>query len=257
MGGHPVLVTGAARGIGRAVADVLLEQGFAIIESDIEAGPAARIGANLAEAHDLERLAAEVRARAGDGLGGIVHVAGLPGTHPPERILAVNLHAPVRLTGALEDLLCPGAGIVAVASITAHRCTWPDDRLEQLIDQPHAPPAAAADLEGVAAYEVSKKALILWTQRLAARLHARGIRANSVSPGPVETPILADFARSMGADRLEAARRMVGRHATPQDIAPVVAFLLSPGAGWISGVDIKVDGGFHALRAAAAGRAVA
>lgn len=72
-----------------------------------------------------------------------------------------------------------------------------------------------------------------------------------MSPGPVETPILADFRSSMGADRIAAAEALTGRHGRPEEIAQAIFFLLSPRASWVNGVDLKVDGGFHALRALA------
>ena len=71
-----------------------------------------------------------------------------------------------------------------------------------------------------------------------------GVRVNTVSPGPVETPILRDFEHSMGKDILDIARTTVGRHATVADIVPVIAFLASEAASWVVGQDIQVDGGF-------------
>jgi len=78
-----------------------------------------------------------------------------------------------------------------------------------------------------------------WTWR------ERGIRMNAVNPGPVETPILPDFLRTLGA-RAEEDMRVMDRPGRPQDIAPVVTFLLSDGAAWIRGANIPVDGGMHA-----------
>ena len=71
-----------------------------------------------------------------------------------------------------------------------------------------------------------------------------GVRINTVSPGPVETPILADFEQTMGKDVLDTCRATVGRHASVDDIVPVISFLGSPEARWITGQDIQVDGGF-------------
>ena len=69
-------------------------------------------------------------------------------------------------------------------------------------------------------------------------------------PGPVQTKILKDFEESMGKSRIEAASELVGRHGQPEEIAEVIAFLLSDHACWISGEDLRVDGGFSALREA-------
>jgi NAD(P)-dependent dehydrogenase (short-subunit alcohol dehydrogenase family) len=70
-----------------------------------------------------------------------------------------------------------------------------------------------------------------------------GLRINAVLPGPVETPILADFEESMGKDNLDGLKTLLGRHATPQDIADVAVFLASDAARWINGQTLVVDGG--------------
>lgn len=229
-----VLVTGAASGIGAAV--------MARLGSDA-------IGLDRANADiicDLSDPAAirAVPARVGRPLTAVVHSAGLPGTADTATIIAVNARAPARLTEALLPLLVAGASIVSVSSVTALRCGWAVDQLDALLDGADAPA-----IEGARAYELSKAALNRWTARAAAALRGRGIRVNTVSPGPVQTPILADFEASIGKDRIAAAAAMVGRHASPDDIAAVIEFLLSDGARWINGTDIKADGGYHAVRA--------
>ena len=65
---------------------------------------------------------------------------------------------------------------------------------------------------------------------------------NSISPGPVDTPILPDFLETLG-ERAEEDMRVMDRPGTPKDVAPVVAFLLSRHSGWIRGSNIPVDGG--------------
>jgi NAD(P)-dependent dehydrogenase (short-subunit alcohol dehydrogenase family) len=71
-----------------------------------------------------------------------------------------------------------------------------------------------------------------------------GVRVNTVSPVPVETPILSDFEQTMGKDVLDICRATVGRHASVDDIVAVISFLGSPKARWITGQDIEVDAGF-------------
>ena len=96
-------------------------------------------------------------------------------------------------------------------------------------------------------YSSSKQAVIAYTKRIAGPAWAKyGVRVNTVSPGPVETPILADFEQAMGRDVLDMVRSTVGRHGTVDDIVPVIAFMGSPEARWINGQDIHVDGGFIA-----------
>jgi NAD(P)-dependent dehydrogenase (short-subunit alcohol dehydrogenase family) len=95
--------------------------------------------------------------------------------------------------------------------------------------------------------------VILYAKRLAGPAWAKyGVRINTVSPGPVETPILFDFEQTMGKDILDMCRATVGRHATVDDIVPVIAFLGSPEARWINGADIQVDAGFIASMTAGA-----
>jgi NAD(P)-dependent dehydrogenase (short-subunit alcohol dehydrogenase family) len=85
----------------------------------------------------------------------------------------------------------------------------------------------------------------VYVKRIAvAALRHHGVRINTVSPGPVETPLLPDFVQSIGAAALDHAKNTVGRHATVEDIAPVIGFLASPQARWINAQDIQVDGGY-------------
>jgi len=69
------------------------------------------------------------------------------------------------------------------------------------------------------------------------------LRINAVLPGPVETPILADFEASMGKETLDGVKAFLGRHAIPAEIAPVVVFLASRESRWINGATIIADGG--------------
>jgi NAD(P)-dependent dehydrogenase (short-subunit alcohol dehydrogenase family) len=235
-----ILVTGSASGIGAALAARLRAAGETVIGLDRAGGD---IACDLADDASLAAAAAAIDAP----LGGIAHVAGLPGTADPAVIMAVNCDAPRRLTELLADRLGHGAAIVAVASVTAARCPLDDAAKDRWLARPPFERPALPD--GKAAYEYSKALLIRWAQHAAAALQPRGVRVNTVSPGPVETPILADFAASIGADRIAAAAALAGRHGKPDEIAAVAEFLLGPGASWINGTDIKADGGYHALRA--------
>ncbi len=232
-----ILVTGAASGIGAALRAQLGDAAIGLDRANAD------IVCDLSDASAITAAAAQIEGP----LSGIAHVAGLPGTAEPAAILAVNMRAPQLLTDALLPKLIDGASIVAVSSVTALRCTWPVDELDGLLNG-NAPPA----MEGVRAYELSKAALNRWALRMAVQLKDRHIRVNTVSPGPVQTPILTDFEASIGKDRIDAVAAMVGRHAEPAEIADVIAFLLSDAARWINGTDVKADGGYHAVRAMAA-----
>jgi NAD(P)-dependent dehydrogenase (short-subunit alcohol dehydrogenase family) len=229
-----VLVTGAASGIGAALLARLGSGAIGLDRTDAE------IICDLSDPGAIAKAAAGI-----DGqVNGVAHVAGLPGTAAPDTILAVNTRAPQLMTAALLPKLADGASIVAVSSVTALRCDWSPAKLDALLDG-EAPPI----VDGARAYELSKAALNRWAVRMAVQLRDRRIRVNTVSPGPVQTPILADFEASIGKDRIDAAATMVGRHADPSDIADVICFLLSESARWINGTDVKADGGYHAVRA--------
>lgn len=238
-----ILVTGAASGIGAALMTML---GADAIGLD-------RHGADLVCDLADPAAIADAASRIDAPLDGIAHVAGLPGTADAAIVLAVNCLAPALLTDALLPKLREGAAIVAVSSIAALRCDWQADALDALLDGGfRALTHHAAKLAGPEAYEVSKAALSRWVVRQSAQCQPRGIRVNGVSPGPVETPILTDFRMTMGEDRIAAAAGLVGRHGTPAEIAAAIAFLLSAEASWINGIDLRVDGGFHTVRAMAA-----
>jgi NAD(P)-dependent dehydrogenase (short-subunit alcohol dehydrogenase family) len=100
-------------------------------------------------------------------------------------------------------------------------------------------------IAGARSYFFSKEALIAWTHRNRWTWRDRGIRMNAVSPGPVDTPILKDFVATLGA-RAEEDMAVMDRPGRPEDIAPVVGFLLSDASAWIRGANLPVDGGMYA-----------
>jgi NAD(P)-dependent dehydrogenase (short-subunit alcohol dehydrogenase family) len=242
-----LVVTGSASGIGAAVAAALRADGAAVIGLDL--GEDADVRCDLADPAAVDAALAALPA----ALDGLVNCAGVPGTHPPERILAVNLLGPRRLAAGLADRLSAGSAVVDVASIAALRSARSAEDLATVLggsDDEAQRWLAAAGLDGTATYDFTKQALVALSLLRARDWLPRGIRSVSVSPGPTVTPILDDFTATMGADRMAAAERLVGRHGTPDDMAPVVVFLLGPGARWINGIDVRVDGGVIGARLA-------
>ena len=246
LDGKTIVVTGCSSGIGDRICREIARRGGSAIgvdRNDPAVDLAGFFRADLSEAAAIDSLVEALPA----GADGLVNCAGLPPTAPAEQVLKVNLvglkHLTLRLVGKLAD----GASIVNLASLAGFG--WP-----QAVDQIKA--AAALDFDGVAAfveqhgvgneggrsYFFTKEALVVWTMQNRWTWRDRGIRMNSVSPGPVDTPILPDFIETLG-ERAEEDMRVMDRPGRPADIAPVVAFLLSDGAGWIRGTNIPADGG--------------
>lgn len=244
--GKTLIVTGAASGIGAASAAYAAAQGARVIAVDRQE-PAQLVGAfmqaDLSDKASIDRLVAALPA----GANGLANIAGLPPTRPAEAVLAVNLVGLKYLTTQLVPRLADGASIVNLASLAGLGWTAPEAKAA--IDA-----SAALDFDGIAgfcrahgisgarSYFFSKEALIVWTMQNRWTWRERGIRMNAISPGPVQTPILPDFLETLGA-RAEEDMRTMDRPGRPEDIAPVVAFLLSDGSGWIRGANLPVDGG--------------
>ncbi len=249
----PVLVTGGANGIGAAVCAGLKAAGCTVIALDLMDAPHAdqTIRCDLGNQDDLHAALEDLTGP----FAGLVQAAGLPGTQDPATVFAVNFLAPRAIGWAFRQRIASGGAMVLVSSIAAARCDWTADRLARLIStdwQTAQDTVRYMGLDGTQAYELSKRALNAWMPQAAHAFAAHQVRVNTVSPGPVETRILDDFKTSMGPDRLDKAARVTGRHGRPDEIAAAILFLLSDGASWINGIDLSVDGGYHALRSAGA-----
>jgi NAD(P)-dependent dehydrogenase (short-subunit alcohol dehydrogenase family) len=249
--GAPVLVTGAASGIGLATAVRLVADGRGVIGLDRRESPACpTVLCDLSDPTAIDAAVASLP----DALSGLANVAGVPGTAPADTVMAVNFLGARHLTAGLIPRLLPGSAIVNVASVVAVRDPAPravvagflhtsgfEDGLAWLADHP---------MSGPEAYKFSKQALIEWTLVTSVALRTRGVRVLSVSPGVTDTPILGDFRASMGEEAIDRAVTEAGRVGLPGDIGPVIAFLLGPDAGWVNGVDLRVDGGLVGARLA-------
>jgi glucose 1-dehydrogenase len=244
-----VLVTGAASGIGRATCLRLAREASGRGETGqvaaVDLGPSAALDGLLGELRELgaeplplygdmgttedpARVVGEAADRFG-GLDGLVSNAGVnrPGplvTYSVEdwdRLFAVNTRATFLLAQAAHPALKASGGAIAIVGSMSG-------------SNAHA---------GLGAYGPTKAAVIMLARVLAQEFGRDGIRVNSVSPGMVQTGMTA----AVYADaKLTAARNALvplGRVAQPDDIADVIAFLLSPQARYVNGHDLIVDGG--------------
>ncbi|ADB50485.1 SDR family NAD(P)-dependent oxidoreductase [Conexibacter woesei] len=241
LNGRRALVTGAGRGIGAAIARRLAQEGVAVAVNDVEpervetmvqeltaAGHAAVAAvADVSRPDAAETLVADVTAALG-GLEILVNNAGtgMRGSiaeHTPEewrRVLGVNLDGPFWLSRAALPVLAgtPGAAIVNIASV------------------------AVIGFFGQVAYDASKGGLLTLTRSLAVECGRKGIRANTVCPGFIETELVTEELKRIGEKTVAALP--LGRWGTAEDIAGTVAWLTCDDAAYVTGQSLMVDGGW-------------
>lgn len=237
LDGQVAIVTGASRGIGRAIALELGRAGARVIVNhrsspDEASAVAAEIPGAVVVAADVstEEGVAAVMAAA-DALGRldiVVNNAGITDDglfvrmkdEQWARVLEVNAGSAFRMCRAAAQRMfrARSGSIVNVVSVSALRGN-----------------------AGQANYSASKAAILGMTRSLARELGRRGVRVNAVAPGFVET----DMTSGLGDKVLDAAREQIplGRIGAPGDIAPMVRFLAGPGAGYVTGQCFVVDGG--------------
>lgn len=237
LSGKIALVTGAARGIGAEIARVLCRDGAHVICLDVPSAgqDLARVAnqvrgealqLDLTSAGAATRLAAQVKGRQGH-LDIVVHNAGITRDRTLanmdaqrwDSVLAVNLIAPIGVTETLleQDLIAEGGRIVGVASI-----------------------AGIAGNRGQTNYAASKAGVIGWVRGLSTQLGEKGITANAVAPGFIETAMTARMPLLVR----EAGRRMnsMSQGGLPLDVAETIAWLAAPGSATVTGNVVRVCG---------------
>jgi NAD(P)-dependent dehydrogenase (short-subunit alcohol dehydrogenase family) len=245
--GKTVIVTGVASGIGKETAAELKRRGGEVI--GVDRNPAfdvdAFFEADLSDPDAIDRLIDQLP----EGADGLCNIAGVAPTAPAETVLKVNALAVRRLTLGMVPKLADGASVVNLASMAGNG--WRDhlDQIEEFAGvgwDDVAGFVARHSLEGTArSYFLSKEVVVVWTMQNRWTWRNRGIRMNAVSPGPIETPILPDFIDMLG-DRAQESLRSLERMGQPEDVAPVVAFLLTDEASWFRGANLTPDGGMGA-----------
>lgn len=247
-----IAVTGSASGIGAAVRGALAGAGDRVIGIDLRD---ADVEADLSHAAGRAKAVAAVERACGATLGGVVACAGLgPQVPDPATIVSVNYFGAAELLAALRPALArsPRSAAVAVASNSAGLvASSPNPLTEACLrgDEAQAREIAAQG-DGFGAYAGSKLALARFVRRCAvsADWAGAGIRLNAVAPGAVRTPLLdAGLAHDQLGPAIRAFPIPLGAFGEPQQIAAVIAFLLSEAASFCCGSIVFVDGGSDAL----------
>ncbi len=242
LAGKTALVTGASRGIGRASAlalagmgaQVLVHYSSGVKEADAvvadirkAGGRADAVAADLSAPDGAHKLARQVRAVVGDRLDILVANAGISKSATIEettvddfdKLFAVNVRAPFFLVQQLLPIFGSGSSVILLSSLAAH-----------------------ASVGTLAAYAATKGAIDTLVKHFAAQLGPRGVRVNAVAPGVVDTD-MSSFVKTEAGQTSAVNMQALRRIARPDDIGPVIAFLASDEARWITGDTIRVDGG--------------
>ncbi|PXW35149.1 UNVERIFIED_CONTAM: NAD(P)-dependent dehydrogenase (short-subunit alcohol dehydrogenase family) [Williamsia faeni] len=237
------IITGGASGIGWASAQALSAKGIRVVIADINADAARERAAELggdavaatldvADEDSVSALFESVTEDYGP-LTSVVNCAGLtiPGTLADLSLADWNTTISVCQTGTFLTFkyaarhIVDGGSIVTIASLNGR--------------QPGV---------GLGAYCAAKAAALMLTQVAALELGERGIRVNAISPGLVDTPLVAGLSMVPGMTEDYIENTPLGRSGKPEEIASMVAYLLSDEASWITGSAFDINGGAHTQR---------
>jgi NAD(P)-dependent dehydrogenase (short-subunit alcohol dehydrogenase family) len=239
-----VIVTGASRGIGAAIAERLAHDGYSVMvnyAADAEGaealvsainangGRAAAVRADVASEDDVEAMFDRAQEQMGP-LTALVNNAGSLG-----ELARIDERAADELTRLMQvnvvgPMLCAKYAVQAMS--TAH-----GGQGGSIVNMASGAAKAPAGLTGIVPYAATKAAQVTFARGLSNEVASEGIRVNSISPGVIETEMVFPEAE-------EAAKRSpLGRMGRPDEIAATVSWLISPEASFVTGSDISVSGG--------------
>ena len=240
--GKTILVTGASSGIGRATAVSCSKMGAKLVITGrnenrlietfhlLEGTDHQMFCADLVQPNELEKLIDLL-----SKIDGFVSVAGIANPlvlqfvekEDVTNVMEINALVPIHLTRLLvqNKKLNKGASLVYISSINGNNCAY----------------------IGSSVYGASKTALTGFMKGVALELSPRGIRANCINPGMIETDLLKSG--NIGEEELEKDRQKypLKRYGEPEEVAFSAVYLLSDAARWITGTSLKIDGGYTLL----------
>jgi NAD(P)-dependent dehydrogenase (short-subunit alcohol dehydrogenase family) len=236
---HSAVVTGGASGIGLAVAERLLDDGWPVAIVDADEDALSRVEDSLSGENTIflqaditdEDEVADVFDQTVDRLGligGLVNSAGIA------RDLSVE-ETTAELFREILDINLVGSFICAKAALERMGATLSIVNMGSV--------SGIRANRGRAAYGASKAGVKLLSEVLALEYGNRGVRVNCVAPGPIQTPMVARL-HSDQDRRIWLGHVPQGRYGEPEEVAAAIAFLLSPEASYINGHTLAVDGGF-------------
>ena len=234
--GRRAFLTGGAHGIGQAIARKLAADGVRVLIADLDVAAAERLAAEIGasaielDVTDFDRVQITVSQRGPFDI--LVNNAGMDQhafftrtkAEDWRKLIAVNLEAVLATTRAVLPAM-QAAGFGRIVNIASE--------------------AGRQGSRGAAVYAAAKGGVIAFTKSIARENGSKGITANVVAPGPIDTA-MTRAAVTKGGDKLMkamTAATLVGRLGTPEEVAAAVAFLVSDGAGFITGETLGVSGG--------------